>query len=244
MTEQKPTPPSDPEILAAFREELARVSKSLDLLSAGPAVWPRFTGYYRGLARLPRRVRRALQRRWRRSLGSLALLCALGQAPALAATIDVDGVSCTLIEAITAANNDGFVSGCAPGSGADTIVLTPNKTHTLTQINNSTYRPTGLPVITSPITIVGNGSTITRDPLASEFFRILAVGSSGNLTLQETTVSGGRAMVSPENGGGIVNYGMLTLINSRVVGNLALRWGGGVQRFRRYPDSNEQHGFQ
>jgi hypothetical protein len=66
---------------------------------------PRFAGYYQGLACLPRKLRRALQRRWRRSLGGIALLCAFGQAPALAATISVGGV-CTLVDAITAANTD------------------------------------------------------------------------------------------------------------------------------------------
>lgn len=107
--------PADPQALAAFQEELARAAMPA-LAAAGPALWPRFAAYYQGLARLPRRLRRALQRRWRRSLGGIALLCALGQAPALAATIDVGG-GCTLVDAITAANNDTTTGGCAAGSG-------------------------------------------------------------------------------------------------------------------------------
>ena len=39
--------------------------------------------------RLPRKARRALQRRWRGSLAPVALLLALGEAPALAATLTV-----------------------------------------------------------------------------------------------------------------------------------------------------------
>ena len=229
MTDLTPSFPSDSD-LAVFREELASAAKRPDALGIDPALWPRFAGYYQGLTRLPRRLRRALQRRWRRSLGGLALLLALGQAPVLAGTINVDGVNCTLIDAITAANNNGFAGGCAAGSGADTIVLPPNSIHALTAVNNTTFGSNGLPVITSPITIDGNGSTIRREPSAPDF-RILQIGSSGDLTLQETTVSGGRATGSffdPQRGGGLLNNGRLSLVDSTVSANLALAEGGGV----------------
>ena len=114
MPNPNPSPHSDPEVLTRFQEELARAAALPGLASAGPALWPRFAGYYQGLARLPRKARRALQRRWRRSLGGLALLCALGQAPALAATINVGG-ACTLVDAITAANSDAPAGGCTAG---------------------------------------------------------------------------------------------------------------------------------
>ena len=114
--------PVDPQILTLFQEELARAAAMPGLAPPGPALWPRFAGYYHGLVRLPRKARRALQRQWRRSLGGIALLCALGQAPALAAaTINVDGVNCTLIDAINAANNDTATGGCTAGSGADLL---------------------------------------------------------------------------------------------------------------------------
>ena len=48
------------------------------------------------------KVRRSLQRQWKRSLAGVALLLALGQAPAHAATINVGG-ACTLVRAIVAA---------------------------------------------------------------------------------------------------------------------------------------------
>ena len=76
-----------------------------------------------------------MQRRWKRSLAALALLLALGQAPALAATINVTttdpnivaGSGCSLIEAIENANDttDGSVhTDCTAGdAGADTIDL-------------------------------------------------------------------------------------------------------------------------
>ena len=130
--------PSDPQVLALFQDELARIAAISGLAAAGPDLLPRFAGCYQRLTRLPRRLRRQLQRRWRRSLAAIALLLALGQAPTLAATINVDGASCTLIDAITAANNDVATGGCAAGSGADTLVLSAGSTHTLIEAEDST----------------------------------------------------------------------------------------------------------
>jgi hypothetical protein len=139
----------------------------------------------------------------------------------------------------------------------------------VTAINNSTYGDTGLPVVSSVITIEGNNSTITRDPGAPAF-RIFAVNGTGNLTLNETTVSGGavtgsgfvfgigggvandggtvalaRSTVSGNSSeylcGGVCNrYGTLTLTNSTVSGNSAGLWGGGVFNDQQHPDSHEQ----
>ena len=132
-------------------------------------------------------------------------MLALGQSPALAATIPVGG-SCTLVNAITAANTDTATGGCPAGSGADTIVLPAGSTQTLTTVNNSTYGPTGLPVISSAITIEGQGSTIRRDSAAPEF-RIVGGEQHGGLDAQETTVSGGSVAYLPYGGGGVANYG-------------------------------------
>jgi hypothetical protein len=172
-------------------------------------------------------------------LAGVALLLALGQQPGQAATIPVSA-GCTLVDAITAANTDTAMGGCPAGSGADTIVLAAGSTQTLTAVNNTTYGPTGLPVISSVITIAGQGSTIVRDSGAPEF-RLLAVHSIGDLTLQETTVSGGRAPIKVASsnsyyyGGGVANYGgTLKVVNSRIVGNVISgtytnnRFGGGV----------------
>jgi hypothetical protein len=111
-------------------------------------------------------------------------MLALRMAPALAVTINVRG-SCTLSSAITSANNDIAVAGCTRGRGADRIVLPPRSPVSLREANNRVYGPTGLPVIRSQITIAGNGSTIRRVQSAPNF-RILAVGDTGDLTLQRT----------------------------------------------------------
>ena len=126
------------------------------LMDRQPDLLPRFAVYAIQLRALPRRVRRALRRQWGPSLAGMALLLALGPQPVPAATITVGG-PCTLVAAIRAANTDTARGGCPAGSGADTIVLPPGSTQILTTVNNSTYGPTGLPVIRSVITIAGHG---------------------------------------------------------------------------------------
>jgi predicted outer membrane repeat protein len=82
--------------------------------------------------------------------------------------------------------------------------------------------------VSSTITIEGHGGTITRDGTAPAF-RIFAVNSTGNLTLNETTVSGGLATGSFSAGGGVLNAGgALTLTNSTVSGNSTEGQGGGI----------------
>ena len=158
-----------------------------------------------------------------------ALALALGQALALgapaawAATITVDtnsggtgGPSCTLRDAITAANTDAPTGGCPAGSGTDTIILPTGATISLTGADNPNN---GLPVATSTISIQGNGATIQ----GNNTFRILDI-NGGSLTIDGTTISGGSA----DSGGGIrVNGGTLTLTDSTVSGNSAY-YGGGI----------------
>ena len=183
----------------------------------------RVLAWCRYLRSLPRRTRRALQRTCKQSLAGVALLFALGHAPAEAATIVVNA-SCRLVNAIRAANTDTATGGCPRGSGADTIRLPAGSTQTLTTVNNSTYGPTGLPVISSKITIEGNDSTIRRGSSAPDF-RIFAVNGRGNLTLKETTVSGGGSgwgrLLLATRGGGVFNDGTLTITNSTLSGNSA-----------------------
>ena len=81
-----------------------------------PELPPRFAAYYTQLRALPRRVRRALQRQWRLPLAGIALGLALGQLPVQAATIEVSD-TCTLVDAIQAANRDTARGGCPAGSG-------------------------------------------------------------------------------------------------------------------------------
>src|SRR5688500_17501872 len=86
-------PGFDPCIRAAFDEACltvfsAWVQRPFDECESHE-VLQGFAAHYRQLSALPRRARRAMERRWKRTLSAIALLMALGQAPALAANIHV-----------------------------------------------------------------------------------------------------------------------------------------------------------
>src|SRR5581483_7839023 len=104
-------------------------------------------------------------------------------------------------------------------------------TYSLTSANNTTAGANGLPVISSPLTIIGNGATIAGN---NSNFRIIMISGAtgGTLTLIGTTITGGNASGAepPASlGGGILNLGgTLTLINSVVTHNAASGAGGGI----------------
>jgi Putative Ig domain len=236
------------------------------LTECGGELFTRFAACYAELRALPRSARRALQRHLARSselaatlpeylqrggrrlqhrmawsLAGAALLLALGQSVATAATITVttndpnvipDG-QCSLIEAIVNANNDAAThADCPAGSGADTIVLPANGNVTLSAVYGLTYglygNPVGLPPITSRITIEGNGAVIARQGSAPAFGLMAVRGNfpqpptPGDLTLQSVTLSGGSSF------GGLFNNGTLSIKSSVISGNTADFGGGGL----------------
>ena len=137
-----------------------------------------------------------------------------------AATFDVGCDVDTLISAINEANANGV---------ADVINLAPGCTYTLTAADNDTDCYNGLPSIISPITINGNGATIVRSSAATDF-RIFHVAASGTLMLRNLILSGGVEDCSDFGfnvGGGIVNFGTLTLEGCTVSDNSA-GIGGGI----------------
>ena len=154
--------------------------------------------------------------------------------------IIADG-QCSLIEAIVNANNDSAThTDCAAGSGADTIVLPANANLILSAVDNFSS-VTGLPSITSRITIEGNGATIARQA-GAPYFGLIEV--RGDLTLQSVTLSGGsfgvrntgtltvkNSIISGNSGGGVNNwFGTVTIENSTISGNTATS-GGGVSSY-------------
>ncbi|MEO8609209.1 MAG: choice-of-anchor Q domain-containing protein [Chloroflexota bacterium] len=139
-----------------------------------------------------------------------------------------DGL-CSLPEAINAANSDTAAEGAAQGecvpngnAGAlDSITLGSGLTYTLTTVDNNTNGANGLPVITSPIVINGNGSTITRNSEAQ--FRLFYNASIGNLTLNKVTLTNGFG----DPGGAILSNGNL-ILNYVSVANNSSSSGGGI----------------
>jgi len=237
-------------IISAWDSQLTRAARSntlaRELAAKSAELFPLFAARYAELQSLPRGARRALARRLARSKGfqiptewqcrlagslaGAALLLALAQTGE-AATINVNTTDpsikadgkCSLIEAIVNANDDAATHpDCLAGSGADTIVLPPNGTHVLTN-SDANYSTNGLPVITSQVTIEGNGGKITRSATRM-LFRLITVDGTGNLIIHNLTVSGGRAgnRNRPGWGGGVlVIGGSLTVIDSTISGNAA-----------------------
>ena len=156
-----------------------------------------------------------------------AAACTIQSGPNFMVNVDADhddgacGISpsdCTLREAINAANTV---------SGADNITFYDNYTITLDGSQ--------LPVVTSQITIYGNGANNTIIEAASTpdtaTWRVFEVVSGGNLTLDGVTVRNGRCNGScatlDSTGGGISNnFGTLSVTNSSISANSATHGGG------------------
>lgn len=94
-----------------------------------------------------------------------------------------------------------------------------------------------LPIITSSITIIGNGAVstiiqasecnpVTLEPAGCEpaGYNVFEVASSGSLTLDGVTVRHGNAY----SGGAILNEGTLHVTNSTISANKAQTYGGGI----------------
>ncbi len=130
-----------------------------------------------------------------------------------AATYTCSGgdVSC-LIATINAANANGQVNTIRLAEGI----------YTLTAVDNGSDGPTGLPSVTSTLTIAGAGAIVTTVERAVDVsrFRIFHVGSEGVLTLRRMTIRGGDAQGF---GGGAVRANGSVIINDAVIaGNRAL----------------------
>lgn len=154
-----------------------------------------------------------------RRLQLAAAICLLAGGDVSAGTITVGG-ACLLQDAITAAETDTATGGCVAGSGADTVTLTGDVTLDSAG-GDAGFEEIGLPLISSEITIQGNGHSIVRDPGAADF-AMIEVTSSGVLTLDHVTLSGG----SGANAGGIENLGHLSIVDSTISGNTGDNVGG------------------
>jgi CSLREA domain-containing protein len=139
-----------------------------------------------------------------------------------ACTLPGTGNGCTLREAITAANSQ---------AGAELITFAPGLTSggpaTITLL-------TALPQLTSDMTIAGPGAnllTVQRSIAGgTPDFRIFLINSGLTVTISGLTISNGNAVGAfPSNfGGGILNFGNLTVNSSVVSGNNAVGNGGGI----------------
>jgi hypothetical protein len=136
---------------------------------------------------------------------------------------DTSASQCTLRNAITAANTNAASGACTAGSGTDTIDVTATGQISL---------GSGLPDITSNMTIAGPGSTelnVHNDGSAA--FRIFNVSGTPTVTISGLTMSNGLVTGTFETvggGGGVQNTGALTLADVTMTGNAAVDNGTGA----------------
>ena len=169
-------------------------------------------------------------------LATALLLAAIGQ-PA-AAAVYTAGDAAELIAAISDANTTPAV---------DVIELVDDIV--LTAVDNVDNGPNGLPAVVTPIVIVGNGHTVSRDPAAPPF-RLLFVdgifGVNGDLTLDGVTLAGGDA--TPGAGGPPASpcFADLSVCGGAVLargGAVTLRNGVSIEDNRAYQGGGLHNAF-
>ncbi|MEZ4863087.1 MAG: choice-of-anchor D domain-containing protein [Caldilineaceae bacterium] len=146
--------------------------------------------------------------------------------PAYAATITVDGTTCTLADAIAAANTDAATGGCPAGSGADTLTITADVT-----------LGAALPAISSDMTI--QGDVASRFVSGNNAYRVFRVNSGTvtfqTLTIQEGKNQGGNGSDGRNGGGGglgaggglFIDSGAITIQDVTFINNMASGGNGG-----------------
>ena len=168
---------------------------------------------------------------------TLTLAAAIAAALSLTCTasageIAVDGTTCTLADAITAANTDTATGGCNAGSGVDTLAI----------MNNVSVSGE-LPLITSDMRIIGAaGSPPTTTIAGDGMHRLFFVGANDgntemapNVLFRDLQVQRGTAQGGNGDGGGaglggaLFEYaGAVTLQNVEAYSNTADGGAGGV----------------
>jgi hypothetical protein len=144
-------------------------------------------------------------------VGGLVIVAPAAQA----ITIPVACSENALVEAVTLANST---------ATADTLVLAGGCTYGMTTAHGGASN--ALPVVTTPIEMVGPATVTNASLLGLGMFRIAEVGPTGSLTLT-TGVAFTHGNVLGD-GGGILNRGAVTLTGSTLTGNTASGNGGGL----------------
>src|SRR5918994_183346 len=166
------------------------------------------------------------------------LLFAYLSSPAWASTITVTTTTdeqttngtCSLREAIEAANTNTAVDACVAGSATENDVINFALPGTAPWTVNLT---TELPPLTSNIEIDGPGAdqlTVRRADTAVDNFRIFTVsGDTTVVTIKGMTISNGNTVDNTKGGGILIaDSGIITVTDSTISGNAADDGGGGI----------------
>jgi hypothetical protein len=217
----QPFQPSSPEIIPLTRwpAPLATAPTAWRVQEPGPGsseLCQRVTAWYAQLRALPRRLRRALQRKLALPLAGVALLLALGYGPSQAAT-----------------TWSVCASGCAYTTIPAAIDATTTAAGNLIAVRDPVHTEAGI-TVTKDVSIAGQGADATVVQAAATpgtaRDRVVTIAPGVTVTIQALTLRHG-ATSEFHGGGGILNEGTLTLLNSSVSGNSASWGGGGIANF-------------
>ncbi len=175
------------------------------------------------------------------ALASIAVAALALPAGARAAAIRVNttsddfgsGASCSLREAIQAANSDSAFGGCPAGGGADTISLKGGARYIREQPGLDDANAMGDYDVSSAIAISVRG-TGRAEINGGGLDRVIQVLPGGSLSASRVVIRDGDALDTGQGleGGGILNKGSLALARSAIVHNEALgnqcSCGGGL----------------
>jgi hypothetical protein len=169
-------------------------------------------------------------RRWRNQLGTRSSRAVRSSPPRRARLCVRQLEDRTLPSSYTAATAAALIAdinAANAAGGTNTITLTAPTTspYVLSQANNTTDGPTGLPVIAAgdDLTIIGSGDTIERSTASrTPNLRLFDVANAGSLTLENLTLQNGAELGSGSSaeGGAIYNQGTLVLSAVTVQNNV------------------------
>ncbi len=160
-----------------------------------------------------RRIRTVVESLFGVSIVAGALVALAPAAQAI--TIPVACSENALVAAVNLANSTPI---------SDTLVLAGGCTYGMTTAHGGAAN--ALPVITTPMAMIGPATVTNASLPGLGLFRIAEVSPTGNLTLTTGVVFTGGNVVG--HGGGILNRGAVTLTGSSLTGNTATGNGGGL----------------
>jgi hypothetical protein len=136
-----------------------------------------------------------------------------------AATITVDGTTCTLADALVSANTNAVVGGCVAGTGDDVINMQADVTLSA-----------DLPPVSSNITIEGNDHIVDGD---GQYTAFKVATASGDMTINNLIIQDTYSDKTFQAGGGgpalrVYDYGSLSLNESLITRSYGITASGGA----------------
>lgn len=198
--------------MTSFQNAPSRLGTSFARVQRPVAAAPAVSGWMKRIAR-----RLAAVAAPRSSAGWLCAWLLLAAVPAVGADCTLFPFPHTVVGVDDAARRTNLIEAveCANSNGTADVIDLDGQTVTLTDAYADYSGATGLPQITSNVTLRNGALTRT----GSNLFRILSVSAAGNLSLRNVTVSNGGGAGFASRGAGLHNLGTTQVIGSHLRNN-------------------------